>query len=234
DHFIQHGAETEDVTTSFHFLPLRLFRRHVSERAHDHSGGGERRRKRLGDGGTGRLEEVHSVAPSPRHPVAPSRTPLDQLRQSEIEDLHIAVTDVRMIGRAGGARFLPEPAHAIDVLRVSGGQYFERYLAAELRVMRKVNLPHSAGADRRKRLILSELLARCDVRLSLTRKPARNTLDQRRGGRRQKFFGLLVRDEQRFNLATQFFVARAGLAEILRAFANRPFQSFVIEPADSL
>jgi hypothetical protein len=78
--------------------------------------------------------------------------------------------------------------------------------------MRQINLSHPADADLRKRLILPELLSRRDTRLSLAREPLGKTLKQRRVGRRQKFFGLLVRDKQRFDLAAQLFVARASLA----------------------
>src|SRR5262249_45980126 len=74
DHFIQYGPQAEDVASAIRLPPLRLFRRHIRKRPHYHAGGGEWRR----GGG-------ESVFPQ----LPPS---LNQLRQPEIEHLHVAVS----------------------------------------------------------------------------------------------------------------------------------------------
>src|SRR5262249_43820421 len=79
-------------------------------------------------------------------------------RLLDAEDLR----HVRMVERRERARLALEPPRALFVLGEGLGQDLDRDLAAELRVLRAVHLPHRARAERSEDRVVREGLAGCE------------------------------------------------------------------------
>src|SRR6185295_12098996 len=115
--------------------------------------------------------------------------------------------DVGMIQCESGAGLLLESAQSILVGCELSREQLEGDLAAEARVLRKINHSHSARAELRGNLVRPNNLA--DQRIS------RRTFHKFRGRFEHRGFdeaaGLLVRIDQRFNFASQCGITRAGV-----------------------
>src|SRR5712692_11592559 len=82
--------------------------------------------------------------------VLAQRLPIDELHRDEVHTVSftdfIDVRDVRMVQRSGGLCFLLKAAQSIFVLRQLGGKYLESDFAMQPRIIRQINLTHSARA----------------------------------------------------------------------------------------
>jgi hypothetical protein len=61
----------------------------------------------------------------------------------------VDLADVWMIQRRDGARFRFESTDAVPITGERFGQYLDRHVSTKTRVMRPVDLAHSAGSERR-------------------------------------------------------------------------------------
>jgi len=67
--------------------------------------------------------------------------------------------DRRMIERGQQLRFAREPRDAVGVVAKSLRQDFDRHLAAQTRIMRAIDLPHSSGTEHGDDFVRTELEA---------------------------------------------------------------------------
>jgi hypothetical protein len=117
-----------------------------------------RRREATRDlcGEVDRFAHGHRATREPR----PQRLPLEQLRHDEGRSLVrpeiVHRHDVRVVQGARRLSFLLEAAQAIAIGRIRGGQDLDRDLAPQAIVPRPVDLPHSAGAERRQDFVGTE------------------------------------------------------------------------------
>ncbi len=68
--------------------------------------------------------------------------------------------DVRMVELGEGLGLATKAPESLGILRHLGGQYFERYVAAEFRVGGAIDLAHAACAQRRLDFVRAEFRAR--------------------------------------------------------------------------
>ena len=82
-----------------------------------------------------------------RRQRAPQRRPVQELQDEIARPDVVDLADVRVIQRRDGARLLLEAADAVGVGVTPGRQNLDCDVAAEARVMRAVDLAHSAPAE---------------------------------------------------------------------------------------
>src|SRR5437660_3879404 len=81
----------------------------------------------------------------------PQRLSIDELHRNEVCVAGLAnfidVSDVWVIERRGGFRFLYKPPHPVVLGGEFSSQYLQRYFAIELRILGQVHFPHPALAN---------------------------------------------------------------------------------------
>src|SRR5262245_47849852 len=126
--------------------------------------------------------------------------------------------DVGMIERRSRLCLLLEAPHALGISRKLSRQELERYFAIEPRVERQMDFAHAAASERSEQLVSTELAARLQVRHGLTDiftiKLPCHRLDRIHLHKTRR---LLVKTQQRFDLAAQPGVIRTGLGQERRA-----------------
>jgi hypothetical protein len=81
------------------------------------------------------------------------RLTFDELHRQEVDAIgfldRVDGDDVGMVELGEGLRLATKTREPLGIVRHFGGQYFERYVAVELRVGGAIHLAHSTGAQRR-------------------------------------------------------------------------------------
>ena len=128
--------------------------------------------------------------------------------------------DVRMIERGGGLCFVLEAPHPVGI----GGQIYrqelERDLAAKPRVSSRVDLTHSASAQQRDNLVVTD---------GLPNERPRMALDEQRCGHLHRgdfdeAVSFLIGSEQRLDFVAQVRVSVAHFTEEGRTIAGRALE----------
>ena len=86
----------------------------------------------------------------------PQRRPLQELQHEIPRPDVVDLTDVRVVQRRDGARLLLEASDAVGVGITPRRQYLDGDVAAEARVVRAVDLAHSAPAEERHDVVRAE------------------------------------------------------------------------------
>src|SRR5438270_9337944 len=94
------------------------------------------------------------------------RLSIDELHRNEVRVAGFAnfidVSDVWVIERRGGFRFLHKPPHAVVLGGEFSSQYLQRHFAIELCILGQIDLAHSALANLRTDFITAEFCAGFD------------------------------------------------------------------------
>jgi hypothetical protein len=127
-----------------------------------------------------------------------------------------------------GVRFAIEAGPESRIRSQRSWKDLDRDRAPEPRVGRQVDLPHSAGTEQALDLVWPQLTAGFQIRLMV----------QHRAGRFQDWSidqeVRLLMFEQRFDLASQLLIARAGRGQHRATLARFPLENQLIKLGDAL
>src|SRR2546426_1412242 len=138
--------------------------------------------------------------------------------------------DVWMVQRRGRSRFLLKASHPLVIPGETNRQYLDRDFATQAHIFGQVNVAHSAGANVVENLVWPKRLANKRSSFQVCQRVSH----QFEGRGFNEVAGLLIRTNERFNIATQRFVVSAGFGQKSRALIGFTLKSGLQESFDLL